>query len=335
MRSPWYGVGTLGAPRERWPRRAVTDTLRVSLTPLEIRHLCYFVVVAEELHFGRAAQRLNMSQPPLSKRISDLERELGVRLFDRTNRRVSLTPDGRTLLPKARAAIAAFARVSASLRGSVRSRSGQVQIGFVPETSRSVVVAAVKQMATLGIRAEVMEATTAEQHERLLAGELDIGVMLRPYAGRGLSSTAPLRRPLGALLAADDPLSSRTEIELAELNGRKLMMFPRSMASGYYDEILATCRAHGFSPTEVAHGIGLTYRLVAVIPNAVAFSPLLRPRPEFRWLPIKGEPLICRTSAAWRAGNRATLIRPAVGAIVDSLRSVGGWLPAPAGGPSR
>jgi len=296
--------------------------------------LCYFVAVAEELHFGRAAQRLHMSQPPLSRRISNLERELGVRLFDRTNRRVSLTSDGRLLLPQARAAIAAFERVSAGLRGSVRSRSRHVRIGFVPETSRGVVVAAVKQMEELGIQAEVMEATTAEQHERLLAGELDVGVMLRPYANRGLSSTAPLRRALGALLAADDPLSSRTELELAELSGRKLMMFPRSMAPGYYDEILATCRAHGFSPTEVAQGIGLTYRLVAVTPNAVAFSPLLRPRSEFRWLPIKGEPLMCRTSAVWRAGNRDPLTRTAVGAVVDSLRNVGGWLPAPAASPS-
>jgi DNA-binding transcriptional LysR family regulator len=275
-----------------------------------------------------------MSQPPLSRRISNLERELGVRLFDRTNRRVSLTSDGRLLLPQARAAIAAFERVSAGLRGSVRSRSRHVRIGFVPETSRGVVVAAVKQMEELGIQAEVMEATTAEQHERLLAGELDVGVMLRPYANRGLSSTAPLRRALGALLAADDPLSSRTELELAELSGRKLMMFPRSMAPGYYDEILATCRAHGFSPTEVAQGIGLTYRLVAVTPNAVAFSPLLRPRSEFRWLPIKGEPLMCRTSAVWRAGNRDPLTRTAVGAVVDSLRNVGGWLPAPAASPS-
>lgn len=296
--------------------------------------MCYFVAVAEELHFGRAAQRLHMSQPPLSRRISNLERELGVRLFDRTNRRVSLTSDGRLLLPQARAAIAAFERVSAGLRGSVRSRSRHVRIGFVPETSRGVVVAAVKQMEELGIQAEVMEATTAEQHERLLAGELDVGVMLRPYANRGLSSTAPLRRALGALLAADDPLSSRTELELAELSGRKLMMFPRSMAPGYYDEILATCRAHGFSPTEVAQGIGLTYRLVAVTPNAVAFSPLLRPRSEFRWLPIKGEPLMCRTSAVWRAGNRDPLTRTAVGAVVDSLRNVGGWLPAPAASPS-
>lgn len=305
------------------------DALRVSLASLEIRHLCYFVTVAEELHFGRAAQRLHMSQPPLSRRISNLERELGVRLFDRTNRRVSLTPDGRSLLPQARAAIAAFERVAAGVRSSVRSRARQVRIGFVPETSRGVVLAAVKQLEVLGIRAEVMEATTAEQHERLLAGELDVGVMLRPYANRGLSSTAPLRRPLGALLAADDPLASRTELELAELSGRKLMMFPRSMAPGYYDEILATCRAHGFSPSEVAQGIGLTYRLVAVTPNAVAFSPLPGSRPEFRWLPIQGEPLICRTSAVWRAGNRDPLTRTAVGAVVDSLRKVGGWLPAP------
>lgn len=312
----------------------VIDALRVSLATLEIRHLCYFVAVAEELHFGRAAQRLHMSQPPLSRRIANLERELGVRLFDRTNRRVSLTPDGRLLLPQARAAIAAFERVSAGVRGSVRSRSRQVRIGFVPETSRSVVVAAVRQMEELGIQADVMEATTADQHERLLAGELDVGVMLRPYPSRGLSSSAPLRRPLGALLAADDPLSSRAEIELAELSGRKLMMFPRSMAPGYYDEILATCRAHGFSPTEVAQGIALTYRLVAVTPNVVAFSPLLRPRPEFRWLPITGEALVCRTSAAWRAGNRDPLTRTAVGAVVDSLRNVGGWLPAPAAGPS-
>ena len=303
------------------------DALRVSFAALEIRHLSYFVAVAEELHFGRAAERLHMSQPPLSRRIANLERELGVRLFAPPTGRVSLTGDGRALRPKPRAAIAAFERVSAGVQGSVRSRSGHVRIGFVPEPSGRVVVAAVKQMDELGTRADVMEATTAEQRERLLAGELDVGVMLRPYANRGLSSTAPLWRPLGALLAADDPLSSRSELELAELSGRKLMMFPRSMAPGYYDEILATCRAHGFSPTAVAEGIGLTYRLIAVTPNAVAFSLPLRPRPALRWLPIKREPLICRTSVAWRAGNRDPLLRRAVDAVIDSLRNIGGWLP--------
>src|SRR5262250_2449999 len=105
--------------------------------PMDIRRLRYFVAVAETLHFGEAARRLNMTQPPLSKRIAELEEGLGVCLFDRNSRRVALTPAGKRLLPRARNCIAAFDKAVSSV-SSGPSRSRQIRVGFALDTSRKV-----------------------------------------------------------------------------------------------------------------------------------------------------------------------------------------------------
>ncbi|MFE3280873.1 LysR family transcriptional regulator [Nocardia sp. NPDC059239] len=301
---------------------------------MEIRHLRYFVAVAEDLHFGRAAARLHMSQPPLTKRIMDVERELGVRLFDRTNRRVTLTPEGLELLPKAQAALAAFDEASACLRGSARARARRVRVGFPPDTSTDFVATATEQLRKLGIHAELSEATTAEQRDRLLAGQLDVGVLRWPYESRGLSSTAPLSQPVGVLMATENPLASHSEIELADLAGHTLIYFPRSMAPGLYDETLANCRAHGFSPTNIEHGIRMVYSLLSVMPNAIALSVehgftsrwASGPHSKTTWVPIKGTPLKWRTSAVWRTANRDPLTQTAAQVVAQALCS-DGWLP--------
>ncbi|MFE3280311.1 LysR family transcriptional regulator [Nocardia sp. NPDC059239] len=298
---------------------------------MEIRHLRYFVAVAEELHFGRAAARLHMSQPPLSKRIIDVERELGVRLFDRTNRRVSLTPAGLELLPKAQAAIAAFDEASACLRGPVRTRARQIRVGFPPDTSSAVLVSASEQLDNMGVDVQLSEGTTVEQHERLLAGQLDIGILRWPYETRGLSTTPPLGQSPGVLVAATDRLALYDEIDLSELDGYTLILFPRSMAPGLYDEILAVCRAQGFIPTRIEHGIRIVYSLLTVLPKSITFSAeggFARSasglQTQATWIPIKGRPLKWHTSAVWRTTHRDPLIPQAARMIADALRS-DGW----------
>lgn len=279
-----------------------------------------------------------MSQPPLSKRISDLENALGIRLFDRTNRHVSLTAEGLALLPKAQAAIAAFEEALACVRSS-RPHSRQVRIGFPPDIPRDVLVAASEQLNELNIEAKLIEATTAEQHERLLTGQLEVGVLFQPHATRGLSSTPPLSQPLGALLSATDPLASRNEIELSDLAGYKLVIFPRAMAPGACDEILTICRARGFLPIDVEHAVRggwLISGLFAETRKTVMFAPeqaaapggAFGAHPELSWLPIKGAPLTWRISAVWRSGSQDPFTRSTARVVIGALLGSGDWLPA-------
>src|ERR1700730_2854869 len=147
---------------------------------MDIRQFRYFVAVAETLHFGEAARRLNMTQPPLSKRIAELEEGLGVRLFERNSRKVVLTPAGRQLLPQAEACIAAFDRAVASVRLAAPSRLRRIRVGVPLDTSRKVLQLFNSESRSMGAEAKIVEAATADQHRLLLAGELDVGILRHP-----------------------------------------------------------------------------------------------------------------------------------------------------------
>ncbi|MEV4259524.1 LysR family transcriptional regulator, partial [Spirillospora sp. NPDC049652] len=154
-----------------------------------VGHLAHFVIVAEELHFGRAAERLGMAQPPLSQRIRRLEDELGVRLFDRTSRRVDLTAAGRLLLPEARDVLG---RVDRIRELADRARSGEVGLvraGLPADLGGDVVAALVAAFRERrpDLRLTLSETSTAEQVRALANGSLDVAVLRHPCDTRGLA----------------------------------------------------------------------------------------------------------------------------------------------------
>ncbi|MBV9793682.1 MAG: LysR family transcriptional regulator [Actinobacteria bacterium] len=189
----------------------------------EVRQLWYFVAVAEELHFGRAAARLGMAQPPLSRAIRDLERQLGVALLERTTRQVRLTAAGEVLLRDARAALEAVTaaarrareagRVSPRLRVALKA---DVDGGLLPQ----ILDAYCADGAALP--PELVLGRFGEQPQALREGRADVGLVLCPFDDRGLDREPLLTEPLLVALAAADPLAARTELCLADLAGRKL-----------------------------------------------------------------------------------------------------------------
>lgn len=152
---------------------------------MDVRHFRYFLAVAEALSFAKAARALHMSQPPLSKRIADMEEEIGVKLFDRTSKKVELTQAGEALVPYARDAILAFDAAVRAARSQSPSRRHRVRIALPPETSRVVIEELVRRLEQLRIEAEPVEACTADQESLLRAGDIDIGVLRLPFDDRG------------------------------------------------------------------------------------------------------------------------------------------------------
>ncbi|RJL34561.1 LysR substrate-binding domain-containing protein [Bailinhaonella thermotolerans] len=263
-----------------------------------VRHLRYFEAVAEELHFGNAAIRLGMAQPPLSQRIQRLERELGVRLFDRTSRQVRLTDAGRALLAEAREILGRVDHLHAVMERARRGEVGTLRAAVTPDLAAPV-VAALIAAAPPGVRLALSQIGTVEQVAALTAGELDVGVLHHPVTAPGLAFGPMLAQPVGVLLEEGDPLAASASVHLADLSGRDLVLFPRATAPGLYDEMIAGCRRHGFDPPAVHETPNPQFALGLVLAGtAVSLTPEA-PSPGAVWRPLTGEPLHWRASTAW------------------------------------
>jgi DNA-binding transcriptional LysR family regulator len=269
-----------------------------------LRHLRHFVVVARELHFGRAAEQLGMAQPPLSQSIQRLERELEVELFDRTRRQVRLTTAGQLLLGEADELLAGDKRLRNLMRQVRQGELGVLRAGVPPETPAVTLRTLLDRLTgrAPGLDVDLHELTSAEQVRMLGEGRLDVGLLHHPVDGDGLRLGAPVEVPLGVLLPRASPLARSREVDLAELAGLDLITAPRATAPGWHDHLLDVCARHGFTPgrvrparnPEFLFGLLLAGGGVAIEPEALA-----RREPRIAWRPVAGAPLVRRISAAW------------------------------------
>ncbi|MFJ4141850.1 LysR substrate-binding domain-containing protein [Pseudomonas sp. NPDC089734] len=220
---------------------------------MELRHLRYFIAVAEELHFGRAAQTLGISQPPLSQQIQMLEQELGARLFDRTNRRVELSEAGRLFLEEARGVLAQVDKAADVARRAQLGELGELKIGFTasaPFTSSIPQAIFAFRQTYPAVHLALKEMTSKEVAQGLEEKSIQVGIM-RPLAlPDSLVSFELLREPLVAILRSDHPLAEGSEqgLYMSALAAEPFVFFPRSYGSGLYAQILDLARDAGFSP---------------------------------------------------------------------------------------
>jgi DNA-binding transcriptional LysR family regulator len=293
---------------------------------MEVRHLRYFVAVAEELNFGRAAARLRVAQPGLSQQIKNLEAELGLRLFDRDKRRVSLTQAGALLLAEAYAVLGRFDECLETMRRArAGSSSAAIRIGLVSEFSRSwgsELVAAVGRRHPHYVLA--VEATpSAAQVRAIDAGELDLGVV------RSIPSASRLPRrlldteALGACLPASHPLARDAHVRPADLSGQPLLWMPRSANPEMYDRVLATLAAAGLSTESVRSG-GSASASFALVAAGYGWSLACASdvaeaaeRAKLAWRPLAGLSLTAQTWAVWPAAGAA-----AVADVVEVLAEI-------------
>jgi DNA-binding transcriptional LysR family regulator len=301
---------------------------------MDVRHLRYFLAVADELHFGRAAQRLHMSQPPLSARIKGLERELGIVLFDRTSRGVRLTDAGRRLLPAARRAVEAFddARCVAENARSIANRT--IRVGLPPDTSQDTIETFTRTVHDQDpdLNPYIYEATTAQQLDALRRREFDLGVVRHPVQASGLVMSTTLSAPAGATMAPGHPLARCESVSIADMNDYPLILFPRSVAPGLYDETVAVLTNAGLRPVRIENVVRLASALL-ITENAIAVrNQAAVHSAELVWRPLTGDPLTWRTSVAWARRTNLTFLPLCVEALNAALVRHDKWTretPAP------
>ena len=217
---------------------------------MELRHLRYFVAVANELHFRRAANQLHTSQPSLSQQIRDLERELKVDLFARTGHHVELTGAGRRFLPEAQAILTAAERAAAIAREAGRGETRKLVIGISPETDWRFLGTALRNFIEHQPPVEVafQNLTPEAQIAALHDGQIDVGFADLPLEADGLVSETTGRVRLVVGLPAKHPLAARKILRLEELSKEAYILWPRHLSPGRYDRLLEVFRRAGFGP---------------------------------------------------------------------------------------
>jgi DNA-binding transcriptional LysR family regulator len=217
---------------------------------MEVRQLRYFVAVAEELHFGRAAERLHVAQPAVSQQLGRLERELGVRLLERTSRHVALTSDGRRLLDEARAALSAVERVRAVAADLSAGRAAVLRVGTTPGVGARLSLAAAKLRAAVpDLTLMLVDGTVAAHTAALRAGELDIALVRGAVAARDLRAVEVWHEPLQVLLPAAHPEAAHSAVPIAALADLVLRLPDRTSDPALHDTVLAACRDAGVTPS--------------------------------------------------------------------------------------
>ncbi|MBM9507922.1 LysR family transcriptional regulator [Actinacidiphila acididurans] len=283
---------------------------------MELRTLRYFVAVAEELHFGRAAVRLHMSQPPLSRAIRNLEAELGAALFDRSPAGVALTPVGAVLLEEARALLDQADR--ARVRVAAEAGTATVTVGFLGDSTDpgATRLARAYRRRHPHVEVRIRETDLTDPTCGLRAGLVDVALTRGPFDTAGLTVQELRADPVGALLRADDPLTHRSDLRLADLADRRWFRFPEGTDPHWQSYW------NGGEPRE-----GPVVRAVQECRQAVLWNGTVgmtladhRPGDGLAVVPLTDMPP-SRVVAAWREGDTNPLIRSFVRLATAAYRN--------------
>jgi DNA-binding transcriptional LysR family regulator len=272
---------------------------------MDLRHLRYFVAVAEELHFGKAAKRLSISQPPLSFAIRQLEEELEAKLLERDSKKVVLTSAGEAFLAEVRHLLAEVGEAKEVARRVARGSAGRLRVGFMgsmlyrglPELVTSYRAAFPKVMVTFA------ELNSAEQLDAVLHGRLDVGFVHANRVPEGLEGMQVAGEPFVACLPEEHPLARVKRLDLRELANEPFVLFARAASPAYYETVIGLCVASGFQPDVryearnwltvvglVTKGMG-----VAVVPKAISASGMR----GSRFVPLRACSVLSNSWCVW------------------------------------
>ena len=285
---------------------------------IEMRHMRYFLRVADELHFGRAAEMLGISQAPLSQQIRHLEERIGVRLLDRNTRNVQLTAAGKLFAAKAEGIVHALSDAVDEVRIAGGLGSGMLRIGAMASAVHSVLPKGVASFSARypSARLDMLLHTTEEQLDLLADQQIDVALLRPPRVTTGLETREIFREGYVAVLPENAPLAQKVDLTIRDLKNEKFISFSEIRGISYQDVVNQRCRELGFSPNvvqRVSHTVGVLTLVAAglgvgIVPAWVLNQPVAgvayRPLPE---LP-PAVALIC----AWRTDTMNPLVSPFV-----------------------
>ena len=294
---------------------------------IELRHLRYFVAVAEELHFGRAALRLNLAQPPLSQQIRKLEELLGYSLFTRTSRSVSLTHAGEALLQRARRTLRNVQRDIDETRSIAHGDVGSLHVGFVGSAMLTMLPGIFRSYreAYPRVKLHLHESFTALVIEGLENGTLDAGILRDGDPVEGLQVTTIFSEPFVAVLPATHPSAKQKSISIAVLRDEPFVYYPRSAGARAYEKALTLCEEHGFQPQivqEASHWLSILRLIGAGLGVSIAPACVRRiASEEVVCLPLRGARAVSNIELAWLAGDARPIVER-FRQIAESTRTV-------------
>ena len=293
---------------------------------MELRLLRYFTVVAEELHFSRAAARLNMAQPPLSQQIRRLEEELGVQLLARSKRHVELTEPGRLFLDSAREILAQVDRAVTEVQRAARGEVGHITIGLVSSASYEDILPRVLRAYRErhpSVAITLQEMSSGEQLAALREGRIQVGFLRPPIQGLGITTLTVLREPLVAVLPAEHPLAARRRIALSALANDPFIMIPPSHGLGILDLVMGACLKAGFVP-RIAQEAKEIQTVVGFV--AAGFGVSLLPETVRRlthsgvvYVPLAAPRVLIEIAAAHRSGDASPLLRAFLAILRETI----------------
>lgn len=291
---------------------------------IELRHLQYFRTLAETLHFGRAAERLHISQPPLSRQIALLEAELGVQLFDRSRRRVELTEAGKRFYLDTGTVFAAFEQAKRNALAAARGAAGELSVGFMMSTAYSITPAITRRYAALypQVNLKLTETLPLDLVEDISSGNKDVGIMYRPQDCSGLETVTIYREEMTLVLPPGHRLLQQPLVHPKDLAGEIFIITPNRIAPALHDMIFSYCLRNGVTPNVgleinmqqtivnlVGEGLG-----IAIVPRSM--RNMLLATTTFR--PLHEAPII-EVVAVWKANNH----NPCIATFVESAAVAG------------
>jgi len=301
---------------------------------IELRHLRYFVAVAEELHFGRAAQRLHIAQPPLSQQIRRLEELLGYPLFERTSRSVALTAAGKLLLERARRTLANLQRDMEETRSAGRGEVGSLHVGFVGSAMLTTLQEIFQRYreAYPKVRLQLHESFTSLVAEQLLNGTLDVGLVRDGDPTSGLVSAPIFEEPFVAVLPTKHSKAQlkgapRKRISAGELKDEPFVYYPRYAGKIAFERPFLYCEEFGFQPRivqEASHWLTILRLIASGLGVSIAPACVEQiASPEVVCLPLepsrKHGVILSRIEMAWRKGESRPIVRQ-FAAIAEETR---------------
>jgi DNA-binding transcriptional LysR family regulator len=286
---------------------------------MDLRQLRYFVAVAEELHFGRAAERVGIAQPPLTQQIQKLERDLGCTLFLR-GRRTSLTEPGMVLLERARLLLTQADRAVEETQRAARGETGELTVGVPPSVMLSGLPSAIRKYRQRypEVSFTLRELSTSAIEDAVRSGQIDLGFLREASPIAPLVAETVMLEPIVAVLPAAHPLAARPTLRLASLKSEPFVLFPRRLGPALHDKLVSFCASAGFTPNIVQEATQWQ-TVVSLVEAGMGVSLAPGCVRKFRWAGVVYRPLRCLTttvSACWRpesltsaVGNFLKLVR--------------------------